>query len=108
MMFKLIYFIESFIPIKKNSYEELNRFFQLLKDNPIILNIFILILSWIWGMSLIRWRFDRIKYLWPSVEFDFGPEHFKKEKNNRKTLRIIGSLIVIPLILQLIFRLLTK
>jgi hypothetical protein len=44
--------------------------------------------------------------LWPSIEFDFGPEHKKNQKKRRKTMAYIFTSIAIPfafLILSLLF-----
>jgi uncharacterized membrane protein YjgN (DUF898 family) len=97
-----------FFSIKKIPYEELNPFFQYLRDHLIFLDIFTWFIVWIWGMSIIGGLFYKLKTLWPSIEFDFGPEHFKKEKRTRKTMWIVLSLIIIPLVLQIIFSIFTK
>lgn len=46
--------------------------------------------------------------LWPSVEFDFGPEHKKTEKRRRKRIRLFFSVIITPLLFNLIYDQLTK
>lgn len=46
--------------------------------------------------------------LWPSVEFDFGPEHQKSEKNKRNRLGLFFSVIIIPLLITFIYDLIKK
>ena len=67
------------------------------------------LISWAFGMwilimfwgSIVRY-FDR---LWPSIEFDFGPDHKRYPKNKRKAISVVVSLVVIPIILQLLYSL---
>jgi len=96
------------IPTKKIPYEELSPFWQYVRDSTIIRYATLTVIAWGWGASVLWWVFEKISELWPSVEFDFGPEHFKQEKKTRKTIGIILSLIIIPLILQLLFWIFTK
>ncbi|MGA2506181.1 MAG: hypothetical protein ABSF80_01725 [Chitinispirillaceae bacterium] len=68
-----------------------------------------LMIFWTFGtiiMLLLWWGFLRQRYfdLWPSVEFDFGPEHLRKEKITRKVIGAIIALFGIPIILQILFK----
>lgn len=96
------------LPTKSIPYEELSPFWQYIRDSTIIKYLILTILAWGFGISVLWWVFEKLAQLWPSIEFDFGPEHFKKEKRTRKTLGVILSLILIPLVLQIIFWFLTK
>ncbi len=44
----------------------------------------------------------KISKLWPSVEFDFGPEHEKKEKNFRNKIIFIIVNLLLPIIISLL------
>lgn len=61
-------------------------------------------LSYIWmGVYASSVLIRKTEKLWPNIEFDFGPEQFKKEKRNRKIIWIVISLFIIPLLMQIIF-----
>lgn len=49
--------------------------------------------------------FDRLNWLWPTVEFDFGPEHFKRRKRIRANLTFVLTIFLLPLIIELIVKL---
>ncbi|OHX42362.1 hypothetical protein [Cytobacillus oceanisediminis] len=68
-------------------------------DNAwIYLLVFIMICSLPWKIKIDKW----IDSFWYSVEFDFGPEHYKKTKNKRKIFWIAFSAVFLPLILFLL------
>jgi hypothetical protein len=46
--------------------------------------------------------FDYLKKLWPVIEFDFGPEHLKIEKQKRNYLWLWFTVLILPLIISLI------
>lgn len=48
--------------------------------------------------SLMKW----VLKLWPSIEFDFGPENKKIEKKRRTRVMAVISLVIIPALLDLI------
>lgn len=51
-----------------------------------------------------QWRlFDYLDKLWPPVEFDFGPEHLRQSKSQRKYAGYITTAIVIPVLFQFLF-----
>ena len=74
---------------------------------PFLKYILLALISWAFGACILILFWDKLEIyledLWPSIEFDFGPEHKKYPKNKRKAIAVIISLIIIPLILQLIF-----
>jgi len=39
--------------------------------------------------------------LWPSIEFDFGPEHFKRSKLRRRQVNWLGGAVALPIALSL-------
>ncbi len=45
---------------------------------------------------------DYLKKLWPVVEFDFGPEHLKLEKQKRDYLWWLVTLIILPFLVNLL------
>lgn len=72
-------------------------------NNPWFFYVYPIFSYWIYGISWAlqfrRWLFS----LWPDIEFDFGPEHFKLEKTRRVRIYIFASLVIIPLLLSLIY-----
>lgn len=45
-----------------------------------------------------------IGQLWPTMEFDFGPEHLKAPKEKRARIGAVAVLVVIPLLLEVLKR----
>lgn len=89
------------------NYKGADKLISLLRTN-IYLSKFILSILYIFSFYLIGGGFAHILYkwildLWPSIEFDFGPEHLKKEKEVRKRIGILITLIVVPIIINLLF-----
>jgi len=78
---------------------------KLLESIPLTRYLFIAVISWIVGSGIviftIWFKIDNyLSDLWPSIEFDFGPEHFKFSKRRRKSIGVIITLIVLPVILR--------
>jgi hypothetical protein len=67
-------------------------------DGWIIISFLSLIPIGIWYM----WISDQIEKIWPSVEFEFIPEHYNKAKKSRKLISSIGIGVALPIILLLI------
>lgn len=105
-----VYKLLDLIPISTNEEPSTNvmRIRDFLHSNIFLLNIIKVISFWLQGIFPLWWLRDWVLKLWPSVEFDFGPEHKKTEKNRRKRLGLFFSIIIIPLILNLIYDWLTK
>ncbi len=61
-----------------------------------------LVVYWIAGAYPIAIFMDWVNKLWPSVEFDFGPEHTKLEKNRRITLGVFLTFIITSIIFPII------
>lgn len=61
----------------------------------------------IFSAMLSSWPINRLLKLWPVIEFDFGPEHMKVEKQRRKKVWNLLTIVIIPLILGIITTLLT-
>lgn len=80
---------------------------KLLEALPFTRYLLILALSWVVGICpvfIMFWlKIDQyLSDLWPSIEFDFGPEHYKFSKRRRKSLGVIITLIVLPLLLDIL------
>lgn len=105
-----IYKLLDIISIGTNENPSANvmRIRDFLHSNIILLNIIKIIIFWLQGIFPLWWLRDWALKLWPSVEFDFGPEHKKIEKNRRKRLGLFFSIIIIPLLLNVIYNWLTK
>lgn len=62
------------------------------------------VLIWIFGLTqAFPFREWFLKKFFPSIEFNFGPEHTKIEKTKRKQLYTIISLIFIPFVLAIFY-----
>jgi hypothetical protein len=61
------------------------------------------ILFWLQGVFPVWYLRDWVLKLWPSVEFDFGPEHQKSEKNKRNRLELFFFVIIVPLLISFIY-----
>lgn len=71
-----------------------------------------LLISILIGLILILFSFYLIGYgivdslltwllkLWPSIEFDFGPEYLNTEKERRKRLWIFSSIFLLPFLMS--------
>lgn len=71
---------------------------------PLAAWVFVWVTRWLsgffWGAWAIRrWLLD----LWPSVEFDFGQEHFKIEKKKRERLNAVWVLAIAPTLVSLFY-----
>ena len=53
-----------------------------------------------WGAYKVRRWFLN---LWPSIELDIGPEHFKIEKQKRKKLYAVAVLVIFPIVTALLY-----
>ena len=70
-------------------------------SNPMFPLFFVILATFaIFSMYLL---FNWVNRLWPSIEFDFGPEHNKREKSLRRILYVIFSIILIPILLYILF-----
>lgn len=68
--------------------------------------IVILISSYIVGLVVTYFIFNKVDKLWPKIEFDFGPKHLRHASKVRNNWKWITTVIVIPLLMSLIFFLL--
>ena len=105
LLIKIGYKAESTADSKSNPITfTLNFLFDML---PITKYVFIIILSWLMGLILLIFFWERIENfllsLWPSIEFDFGPEYKKSQKKTRKAIWLICSLFLVPIFLQILF-----
>ncbi|WP_069650092.1 hypothetical protein [Caloranaerobacter ferrireducens] len=72
-----------------NPSETLLRIREVVQSNIVIFNIIAnWIILWLWGLSVIPLMFNYVFKFWPSIEFDFGPEHLKSYKIRRTRLSI--------------------
>ncbi|MCK4808019.1 MAG: hypothetical protein KAS90_00190 [Candidatus Aenigmarchaeota archaeon] len=94
----------NYVPTKPENQDLFN---FLLESFPILQYLYLILISWVFGMFIVLPLWNKIDNLiektWPSIEFNFGPEHKNYAKNNRKTMGIICSLIIIPILLQIFF-----
>lgn len=61
------------------------------------------IFFWLQGIFPVLYLRNWVLKLWPSIEFDFGPEHQKSEKNKRKRLGLFFFVIIVPLLISFIY-----
>ncbi len=57
------------------------------------------ICGWTWGTYFIA---NYILTAWPEIELDFGAEHLKREKQRRRRLYLGFSLIILPILINLV------
>ncbi|MBU0569302.1 hypothetical protein KKB40_00785, partial [Patescibacteria group bacterium] len=79
-----------------------------LHQHPVIFYSIQMALFWFQGVFLTLPLMDWILKLWPSVEFDFGPEYKKLERKRRERLGLFFSFFIIPLFVNFVYDLLTK
>lgn len=60
------------------------------------------LLSYVAGLLPADFIMEKVKNLWPSIEFNFGPDHLNKIKKNRIKLGYLISALVIPVILIIV------
>lgn len=79
---------------------------KIITDYPFANYIFIGIVSWLigWIICVMFWSGleEKIQKLWPIIEFDFGPEHLKFSKNKRTILMYFFTLVILPILLQIL------
>ncbi|MDP3769959.1 MAG: hypothetical protein U1A23_04895 [Candidatus Sungbacteria bacterium] len=73
-----------------------------IKIHPPIRHVLTASLSWVLGVLPLAGLVSWVGKLWPSVEFDFGPEHLKVEKNRRIRLSLFFTTLAIPVIIWFI------
>lgn len=97
-----------FVDPVKNPSEKVLEIRNFLNEYFVVKYIIIGILYWSGGIFPILFIRDWVLKLWPSVEFDFGPEHQKSEKNKRIRIGLFFLAIIIPLLVNFIYDLLMK
>ncbi len=78
---------------------------MLLIENSLIAKIVLaIVFSWTigaWALLMIWMPIaNNLSKLWPSIEFNFGPEHLRTPSNMRCLLWILLTLFIIPIFLQ--------
>lgn len=77
---------------------------QLIKSFPILGILINWAFYWLFGaMTFASNTRNLILELWPSTEFDFGPEHLKLEKKRRNTIVIVLTVVIIPILVSFIY-----
>jgi hypothetical protein len=86
------------IEIPSETVKAIQTFF---KTYPLFLYLLVWFLKWCMGISLAPYLRGWLLNLWPEIEFDFGPEHMKVEKERRLRILIVFSTVVIPIVLAI-------
>ena len=73
---------------------------KFLHAHPPLLIFVTALMAFIIGIAPASILVDWVSKLWPDIEFDFGPEHLKQQKNVRARLGVVGGLIVLPILLE--------
>lgn len=81
---------------------------EFLQQNHIFYVLIQAFLFWLQGIFPALWLQEWIFKLWPSVEFDFGPEHQKLEKLRRFRMGLILTVAIAPLLVNLIYDLVSS
>ena len=107
MILKFIVWLYNYFNVETSSDYEPGLLLIMIENVPFFRYVLLVLMSWMFGAWMLYLFWDMLMKLWPSIEFDFGPEHLKIQKNRRNTIAAIISLIAIPLIIQLLFFLLS-
>ncbi|HYF97103.1 MAG TPA: hypothetical protein VD947_03650 [Patescibacteria group bacterium] len=69
-------------------------------SNQVMFFLYILLVlsTYMIGASITSPLFNRLKELWPSIEFNFGPSHLKHSQNKRKKLSFIFTAFIAPIL----------
>lgn len=92
----IIFYIK---PIENPSDNILN-IRALLTSFPILKYAIVLPFKWMMGLGFAYNLRDWLLSLWPDIEFDFGPDHLKIEKNRRLRIYVFVITVVIPIIIS--------
>lgn len=65
--------------------------------------LFWLAVAYVNGLFWTSLLYGQLDKIWPSIEFDFGPEYMKKAKIRRKAIWVLLTVFIVPLLLQLLF-----
>jgi hypothetical protein len=69
-----------------------------------------LVLIWAtWAQGMLTFAYPLhgwLLQLWPEIEFDFGPEHKNRIKTRRQRLNLVATLVVVPILVNVLTRLL--
>jgi len=96
-------FYRNIEPIE-NPSEQVKAIRLFFKARPLIAGLLNWFLFWVMGIG--TWAFPVWSWLlklWPTVEFDFGPEHMKLEKQRRIRTILVFSIIIIPTFLAIAY-----
>lgn len=93
----------SWIRLFENPSESLLKTREFFRTYPFASILFDLFVRWLMGISTFalpirRWLLE----LWPSVEFSFGQDHLKVEKNRRQRIAFVLGVLVLPILINLI------
>lgn len=79
-----------------------------LQQHEVISFLIVRFLNWLQGIFLMLWIYKWVAKLWPSVEFDFGPEHKKLEKMRRYRIGVVIFVFVTPILVNIISNFISK
>jgi hypothetical protein len=102
----LQFLIFQFIPAPRTiqiSSDFIKSIILFVRENYLFRYLFLIFLLWLEGIftfasPLHKWLVE----LWPKIEFDFGPEHLNKPKIRRQRMWVVASLVIIPIIVNII------
>ena len=83
----------------KNPSETVKTIRSFFKTHPYFEKSIELFLFWFLGIPWAPYIRSWLLTLWPSIEFDFGPEHLKIEKLRRVRIALVFSIAIIPIVL---------
>jgi hypothetical protein len=69
---------------------------------------YLYLMGWLWRLFLgmlwgAPWVRSWLLSAWPSIELDFGPPHLHKEKTKRQRLLAVATLVVLPILVNVIY-----
>lgn len=81
---------------------ETSVFLKAIENNLILEYAVKISVYWFIGITFAIIIKEKSLKLWPSIEFDFGPEHLKKEKKKRNVYIFIITILIIPFLINLL------
>lgn len=87
----------------KNPSENMKAIAAFLNSNSVFRLLFNWLLLWLMGIILATSIRAWLLNSWPSIEFDFGPEHMKIEKQRRVRIAVVLSMAIIPTAIAIIY-----
>ena len=99
----LVFVMRGILLIPPNPETATNPIVVFLEKDVFLQTLFLLAIYWVTGMLFLADPIiNSVKKLYPSIEFNFGPEHLNINKKRRKGLAILWASIILPILINII------